>query len=485
MTSCRPEFRVVRGFLSRLFAFCSGPTVDRIEAEDFQSIAGSFHARQGTNPKRPPTQGVDLSDIEIINLGLRLRSQLDQHRLFDHLKGTSKFETLRVLALGEQFCGEPIDWSQLETLSDTDYSIANSHLLSKIVRSTDYTRLSKFLLAKIDAHQRSVGFSEIVDCKSLSVAMNSFGLSTELQTLAQLNDAFYALKQIKWPLFGSDLLVFMQALSDATWTLSLKQLEILGPIADTWKLQAIAGQLVILRSVNNFNGESKYFRRHSEAILLQSKLPDYLKEYIRRNLNDGDLLRKSIGLSSNPVETSILFSLQFYSYLERQEFNKLLVLIRDQFERDPASMAFLDWDVFHELAPRNWGQQYLQNILLSVILLSAQIATRFESIEFSYGEGFVTNQLINYVKYLKSHNQGLAQFARSISGMREKARGVVAAFILQKSVIEVYAYAFRDKPVGSKLNIPMADLEVCHARMPPLSRGMTVGVSKSRSRPHA
>ncbi|HAQ81443.1 MAG: hypothetical protein CFE30_25505 [Bradyrhizobium sp. PARBB1] len=295
--------------------------------------------------------------------------------------------------------------------------------------------------------------------------MSSFGLSTELQSLAQLSDAFYALKQLKWPLFGSDLLVLLQALSDSTWSLSLKQLEILVPIAGVWRLKTIVSRLIVLRSVNNFSGESEYFKRHSDEVLIESKLPNHLKAYIARGLSDGDFFRRAKRYITDPIEGSIVFSLQFYSYLERQEFNKLLILVRDQYERDPASLAFINWDMFHELAPVGWGQQYLLNILLSVILLSPQIISRFESVEFSYGEGFVTNQLINYVNYLKSHNQGLAQFARSISNMREKARGVVAAFVLQKSVIEVYAYAFRDKPVGSKLNIPMADLEVCHARM--------------------
>lgn len=458
----RDETRVARGVLTRLEAFC--PSNETITESPSGSLASEVHTRQLSAGKRTTKLSTEISDVDIINLGLRLKAHVDQHRLFDRLKGTSKFEILRVLALGEQFCGDPIDRSAIQPMSDVDFSIASSSVLSRIIASNRYRRLSDRLRAKLKERLEEPGYTATVDCKSLTARLRTLNLETDLHSLAVLSDAFYALKQLHWPLFGSDLLVLMQALSDATWSLTIEQLSVLVPIAELWAIGSISTQLIILRAVNQYPAEQAYYRTHKVRLLANSALPSTVLALIESN-EWSSSARKQYVQSVDPIEGAILFSLQFYALLERKEFNRLLLLIRDQYERDPASLFFLNWDTFHEHAPIDWGQQYLLNILLSVVLLSPQISSRFESIEFSYGEGFVTNQLINYVKQLRKNNQGLIQFARAISNLRDKSRSLLAAFVLQKSVIEVYAYAFRDKPLSSKLNISAADLEVCHARI--------------------
>jgi hypothetical protein len=433
------------------------------------SIAKEVYGRQKSVGKQAAKLSADITDVEIVILALRLKTQVDQHRLFDRLRGTSSFETLRVLALGEEFCGEPIDRVALVSLSDIDFSLANASVISGILQSNRRARFVKVIKEALAKHLGESSEARPEDCKSLAIKLRKLRVDAEVHSLSSLSDVFYLLKQSNWSLFGSDVLVLMQALSDATWILSSEQLSILMPLTTMWEIDSIASQLVLLRSINQYNAESEYENTYKRELLANSAFPVALQELIERRQWDEGLRRIYIQ-STDPIECATLFSLQFYEFLRSGEFNRLLVLIRDQYERDPSSLQFLNWDVFHELAPIDWGRQYLLNILLSVILLSPQISSRFESIEFSYGEGFVTNQLINYAKFLQSQNRGLFAFARSISNLREKARSFIAAFVLQKSVIEVYAFAFRDKPLSSKLNISTADisaadLEVCHARI--------------------
>jgi hypothetical protein len=462
MTRNSSEIRVVRGLLARLQSYC--PSDSPKTAVLPPSIGSEVYARQSAIGKRTTKLATEIAAVDIINLGLRLKAQVDQHRLFDQLKGTSTFEVLRVLALGELFCGGTIDRSALQILSDIDYSIANTSVLSTILQSADCKRLAKLVTSAIEKQQADVGALGIIDCKSLVANLRFLGFGADVHSLSGLSDAFYALKQIHWALFGSDLLVFMQALSDPSWSLKTDQISLLVPIAEFWNLGSLSKQLILLRSVNHYPAEQAYFLEHQKQLLALSNISPEAATLLETRKWDDPARRKYIQ-STDPIESATLFSLQFYDLLRNGEFNRLLLLIRSQYERDPTSLLFLNWDIFYESAPRDWGQQYLLNILLSVILLSPQISSRFESIEFSYGEGFVTSQLINYAKDIKRHNQGIFQFARSISNLREKARNLIAAFVLQKSVIEVYAYAFRDKPISSKTNIPAADLEVCHARI--------------------
>lgn len=457
------ENRIVRGLLSRIDSFCP-LTPDTDENRSPTSIASEVSLRQRSIGKRTAKLPTEIPDVEIVILGLRLKTQVDQHRLFDRLKGTPKFETLRVLALGEQFCGEPIDRAALDSLSDTDYSLASSSILSRMLLSKRYARLFAPIKQALTEQIGKKSTPTISDCKSLAANARLLRISTDLQSLSSLSDLFYVIKQLHWSLFGSDVLVFMQALSDATWPLRTEQLSTLLPLTEIWEIYGMAAQLILLRAVNHYPDEVRYVQMRGEQLLAASGFSADLKSVIQKASWD-DASRKLYVQNVDPIAGAILFSIQFYELLEKGEFNRLLVLVRDQYERDPSSLHFLDWDVFHEQAPIEWGQQYLANILLSVILLAPQISSRFESIEFSYGEGFVTNQLINYAKYLKGANRSLFQFARSISNLGEKARTLIAAFVLQKSVIEVYAFAFREKSPSSKLNISAADLEVCHARI--------------------
>jgi hypothetical protein len=462
MTQSHLEFRIARGLLTRLDAFCPITQSDRVQpASILTSIAGRVYANKNLGAQR----GFKIRDeeVDIINLALRLKSQIDQNRLFSQLKGTKQFDVLKILTLGIQFCGSSTAEDAIEGLSDVDFSLANATLLARVLANE--RKLFRFVKRRSKDLLDRAGIQRPESCRDLSSFVKIFGLATDIQSIVQISEAFYALKQIAWYLFGSDVLVFMQGLADPNSSFEMDQLSILSRVTTFWSLDTISSRLIVLRSVNGFMNERRFTEQNSFPIASHANLPVHIVSAIKDAKIPPDAIRKDYVNSSDPIESAILFSVQFYRLLDRGEMNKLLFLVRDQHERDSGALAFLDWDHFHDKAPVDWGQNYLLNILLSVVLLSPNIEARFESIEYSYGEGFVTNQIINYVNYLKQQKQGIYHFARNIANMGQRARAAIAAFVLQKSVIEVYAFAFRDKPLASKLSIPIADLEVCHARI--------------------
>lgn len=74
-------------------------------------------------------------------------------------------------------------------------------------------KLSELLQAKLREKFETTHQSPAGDCRSLAARLRTLNLETDIHSLAILSDAFYALKQLHWPLFGSDLLVLLQALS--------------------------------------------------------------------------------------------------------------------------------------------------------------------------------------------------------------------------------------------------------------------------------
>lgn len=465
MNALHESSRLIRGLKARLEMFCP-ISESKSPAEYSHSLAGQVYANRVLKPRRGSRHLKDEVDrAEVIGLGLRLKAGADQSALFRRLGTIPGIDAVGILTMGEIFSPAELDRSSVRDLADIDYSLANINLLVELLTEKADSGFSRIAEQLLTSRLGELGSFPIATCSSLRENIAKFGVTSKLSTISHIGDAFYALKQTYWPLFGSDLLVFFQTLADPTGELSFTQTETLLKLSHIWGLGPLASRLVLLRALNNYEGERKYFEANSTALLEASGLPTKLVNRISsKNYDEAEYLAPS-STDEDPLLRAILFSQAFYALLEKREFNKLLLLIASQYERDVIALSFIDWDSFHAQAPVDWGQNYTLNILLAVILLSPSIVMRFESIEYAYGEGSVTNQIINYVEWLKAHRQGMYQFARSISALPQNARNAVAQFLLQKSVIEVYAYSFRDKAIITPAKIPAAELEVCQARI--------------------
>jgi hypothetical protein len=271
MSTRNLDQRVTRGLLIRFDAFCPlGQTNQLSCAEAARSIAGRVNASKTLDSSRTQKQ-LD-AEVEIINFGLRLKSQADRIRLFEQLKGTHapNFDALKFLTLGEQFCGDNPDRAKtIRDLCDLDLSLVLSSHLAKILARTG--KLKRITASKLESFFLKAGIERPQTCRQLSAYLKAFGLVIDIQSSGQIGDAFYGLKQIAWPLFGSDILIFMQGLADANSILQQDQLGTLLQISSLWGLDVIARRLILLRSINGLVNE-RHFVGSDSSVLPLSQL---------------------------------------------------------------------------------------------------------------------------------------------------------------------------------------------------------------------